>query len=353
MLRALWVLHACGVYGGDRYRSLLASSTEPEVRAWAIRLGLETSASAAFIDDLVKLSTRERDAQVRLALAAGLQRLPLEQRWLLAEAFLPHEADASDANIPHLLWYGTEPLAAADPARAAALAGKTRIPLVRRLLARRLTLLEAEGVGPLATLLKSASDAEVQRDVLSGMLEALQGRRDTPAPAGWAAIHRKLAASPSAEVREPLLALLVLFGDPQALAAIRSIAADTRAEAGTRARALQQLVDKRPADLFPLLRDLLADKAMRGAAPARACFLWGSADSGRCVETLCHLQRYGESGGHGSARQPSRLGLRAARRHGTRPDAASRPVFLHRSPDCQFPGQGAGRQTQPRLGHDP
>ena len=37
-----------------------------------------------------------------------------------------------------MLWYGIEPLAAADPTRAAALIGQCRIPLIREFLARRI-----------------------------------------------------------------------------------------------------------------------------------------------------------------------------------------------------------------------
>jgi hypothetical protein len=37
-----------------------------------------------------------------------------------------------------MIWFGVEPLAAAEPERAADLIAKTRIPLVRQNLARRL-----------------------------------------------------------------------------------------------------------------------------------------------------------------------------------------------------------------------
>ena len=49
--------------------------------------------------------------------------------------------DAQDANLPLMLWYGVEPLAAADPARAAQLLVKSRMPLVRRHIARRIAAL--------------------------------------------------------------------------------------------------------------------------------------------------------------------------------------------------------------------
>jgi putative heme-binding domain-containing protein len=58
----------------------------------------------------------------------------------------------------------------------------------------------------------------------------------------------------------------VLFGDPQALAALSKTAADPKVDASARRRALQTLVEKRPDDLRPLLRQLLTDRTMRGPA---------------------------------------------------------------------------------------
>jgi putative heme-binding domain-containing protein len=124
----------------------------------------------------------------------------------------------------------------------------------------------ARGLDALTRVLAESDDAAAQRDVLRGMHEALQGQRDVPAPAGWAAAYRKLAGCGDAEVREKALILAVLFSDPQALAALRRTAADPKADPAARRRALQTLVEKRPADLVPLLRDLLADRDVRGAA---------------------------------------------------------------------------------------
>jgi putative heme-binding domain-containing protein len=118
----------------------------------------------------------------------------------------------------------------------------------------------------LVGVLNSTSDASVHRDILRGMCDALQGRRNVKAPKGWAAVYKKLAASKDVDVREKALTLSVLFGNSQALLALRKAAADARADEAARRRALQTLVEKRPADLLPLLRDLLADKAMRGPA---------------------------------------------------------------------------------------
>src|SRR5687767_12083687 len=92
---------------------------------------------------------------------------------------------------------------------------------------------------PLAKALAESDDADLQRDVLRGMADALAGRRNVAAPPGWAAVYRKLSASEDAEVRERVLALSVLFGDAGALKALLRTAGDAKAEAGARARALE------------------------------------------------------------------------------------------------------------------
>jgi putative heme-binding domain-containing protein len=122
------------------------------------------------------------------------------------------------------------------------------------------------GLEPLVRVLAGSDDTGLQRDVLQGMCDALQGRRHVREPAGWPALYRKLAASADAEVRDRALVLAVLFGDPQALEMLRRQAADPKAPEADRRRALEILVEKRAPGLLPLLRELLADRPMRGPA---------------------------------------------------------------------------------------
>jgi len=124
----------------------------------------------------------------------------------------------------------------------------------------------SRGLEPLVRLLQTTDDADVQRDVLRGMLESLAGRRQLKAPAGWNEAAKKLLTSPNAEVRQRTLLLSVLFGDQGAVEALRRTVHDTKAEAEVRRNALQTLVDARAPDLLPLLRDLLGDRDLRRSA---------------------------------------------------------------------------------------
>ena len=73
-----------------------------------------------------------------LALASALQRFPAESRADLARLLLQHAADASDHNLPLLLWYGLIPLGDSAPGQLATLGGRAKIPLTARCIARRL-----------------------------------------------------------------------------------------------------------------------------------------------------------------------------------------------------------------------
>src|SRR5689334_8136144 len=59
----------------------------------------------------------------------------------------------------------------------------------------------SRGLDALVRVLASSDDAAVWRDVVRGMHEGLQGRRQVAAPAGWAAVYRKLRTCPDKEVR--------------------------------------------------------------------------------------------------------------------------------------------------------
>jgi putative membrane-bound dehydrogenase-like protein len=140
-LRALWALYVIGATNEKTLLPLLESEHET-VRSWAVRLTVDQKqASTDAVTRLTALAIKEKSPAVRLALASALQRLPLANRWALAEALLAHGEDAKDANLPLMLWYGIEPLPAADPGRAAQLLVKVKIPLVRRHIARRIASL--------------------------------------------------------------------------------------------------------------------------------------------------------------------------------------------------------------------
>jgi putative heme-binding domain-containing protein len=124
---------------------------------------------------------------------------------------------------------------------------------------------KSHSLAPLVKLLSDSEDVDLQRDVLRGMYEGVQGRR-LPAPEGWAAVQQKLSRSGDGEVRQKVLMLSVMFGDQEALASLRKTVTDAAETDAARRIALQTLVEVHAPQLDVLLRGLLTDKILRGPA---------------------------------------------------------------------------------------
>jgi putative membrane-bound dehydrogenase-like protein len=272
-LRALWSLHVMGELSDSSLLGLLDHS-EAYLRAWSIQLLLERrEASKEVRDKLAALAVKDRSPLVRLYLAAGLQRLPVEQRGPIAIGLLQHAGDAADANLPLMIWYGVEPLAVAGPERAAALLEGMRIPLVREYFSRRIASLPGKdkddpmpGLQPLIDLLGRVDDAALQSDVLAGILKALEGRREEPMAKNWPAAYAHLVMGASAEVRDRARFLGAVFDDEQALKELHQTVVDAKSPTLARQSALQTLVYKQKPELVRLLQSLVEDMALRGAA---------------------------------------------------------------------------------------
>jgi len=61
---------------------------------------------------------------------------------------------------------------------------------------------DASGVSVLVDLLAENDDPDLQRDLLTGMMDALKGQRSVAMPKSWPKAYARLSKSSSAEVRE-------------------------------------------------------------------------------------------------------------------------------------------------------
>jgi putative membrane-bound dehydrogenase-like protein len=268
-LRALLALHAVGDIDDAKLQELLKSRQE-DLRGWAIRLMAEShKPPAEVVSQFAQMAKDESSASVRLALATALQRLPAAQRRHIAINLAEHEASAADANLPYLIWYGLEPAAALPGQNWAGLVYATRMPLVRRSLARRLAGVE-KGHEALTHILRisvtSSRVREETRDILHGMHDALRGQSQAQAAWPWGDALSILALNKDKEIAELATLLCVLHGDVEAVASLRETVRDRKAEPAKRTAALQTLVEAHAPQASALLRDLLADHALRGAA---------------------------------------------------------------------------------------
>jgi putative membrane-bound dehydrogenase-like protein len=276
-LRALWALHVTGGLE-DKFAFDLLNSRQEWIRAWTIQLALEKSRPAgpgaadaavptkpSFLSDRwVSLAATDPSPLVRRYLASALQRLPLSRRLPIAAGLLAHAEDSRDANIPLMIWYGIEPLISTDDNASALLLAKTRIPLVRQFIAQRLALRSA--LDTVVGAVRESPDASFQRDVLHGMFEALNGRREIPMPKAWPDVYEKLGHHPDSSVKDEALFLSLVFGTADAAARLRERVANARVDPDGRRKALQALVQARVPGMAPLLQSLLGDPSLRGAA---------------------------------------------------------------------------------------
>jgi putative heme-binding domain-containing protein len=125
---------------------------------------------------------------------------------------------------------------------------------------------DPSGLAALVELLGQVDEPDFQLDLLKGMHEALEGRRQEKMPDGWGQTYPKLAKSPSAAVRDKAQRLALIFGDRQALMALQKSMLDTKAPPEARRRAITLLAENKAAGLAPTLHKLLADPATRAAA---------------------------------------------------------------------------------------
>jgi putative heme-binding domain-containing protein len=292
-LNVVWTLHTLshlpatrGALAPDQIERLLAADEE-HLRAWGWRLATdfwpldsvfsqpaatEAAIDPALADRLPAAARAEPSALVRLVLASLLQRLPPSRRADLAAALAEHEADAEDANLPKLLFYGLVPLVDRDPSSLAGLATTARWPLTRQWIARALAEQPVQHRAALEHLLQAARTAgpAAQEDILRGLAAGLAGRRKVDPPEGWSALAAR-AADASPQVQELVRSLNVVFGDGRALEEVRQIALDERAPLAQRRMALETLIEARPDDLAEICQRLLKVRflntvALRGLA---------------------------------------------------------------------------------------
>ncbi len=191
-LRALWALHATEGTNEALLADLLKSEHE-YVRGWAIQLLCEEGkVSDGVLSQFVTLAKNDPAASVRLYLAAAMQRLALDSRWEVLEALLGHEEDATDHNLPLVLWYATEPLVPANGPKALALAQKSRIPKLREYIIRR----SVAGVGAAAISgPKAAAAASVPDTDLVVRLKPSAATHEGGLVSAWGAALQSTAAA--------------------------------------------------------------------------------------------------------------------------------------------------------------
>lgn len=135
-LRALWSLHVTGGIADGQLATLLRHENE-HVRWWALK-AISDDKPQQLKTQIAQLAKSDASPLVRLGVASALQRLPHQDRFPVVQAMLQRAEDASDANIPLMIWYGLEPAIEMHPHEGTELLANCKIPMVRQFIARRL-----------------------------------------------------------------------------------------------------------------------------------------------------------------------------------------------------------------------
>jgi putative membrane-bound dehydrogenase-like protein len=318
-LRLLWALHVVsGLTEGD-VLTLLRHADE-HVRAWTIQLATEDGTIAPTIADaLVAAARNETSPVVRLYLTSAAERLAPSERWGLVEA-LHARVNPDDHNLPLMSWYALEPLAAADPARALALAMTSDASRTLEFTARRIASLgRGDAIDRLVAAVHEASDDGRRLAILTGLNAALAGQRRVQLPAGWTELEPSLEGSGDARIRAEAQAVALAFGSPRALASARQTLSDASLPAETRRRAMVALLNVQDEALPPLLLDALGDRRLRPTAIRGLASFADPATPGRLLDLYPSLTA--------SEKRDALLTL------------ASRPAFARALVDALAPGR--------------
>ena len=288
-LRALWTLHATGQLAAEPLQKLLTTDPSAWIRAWSIQLLLQSTPPADLPTQLAIVARTEPSPVVRLYLASALQRLPLGDRRALALALVARHEDQDDANLPLMIWYGIEPLIAADPVGSRELIQAIAIPLVRRHAARRFTeaslsagrqtqidtllrwLIDWSSPSPATESQQESKKLEAITPLLQGLRDGLRGSKKIATSDAWNTLYTKLAPLDNLPLHENLIALGLQFGDERVIADLRAQVADQRIAGERRRHGLSVLLERQLPGLAPLLVTQLNDPetrlvALRGLA---------------------------------------------------------------------------------------
>ncbi len=265
-LRALWAMYVCGGVNESFLHQVLQHASD-DLRSWAIPLLCDSShPTSETLRLFVELAKSDPSPLVRLSLASALQRIAPNDRWQLAFELAQHAEDSSDQNLPLMIWYGCEPLVDTDLVKFVNISLAAQIPRVRINMARRIAVHaeSSEGLNLLFQQMALATDA-IAFDILTGVLQGLEGKKNADMPAAWQPAFARVTNSSEARVRSLAIQLAAAFNDPTALSKLRELALDSSRSSADRSTAIDALVAKRLKDFDSDLIELLADETVRTA----------------------------------------------------------------------------------------
>jgi putative membrane-bound dehydrogenase-like protein len=290
-LRAFWALRIVAGLDESTAQALLHDGS-PCLRAWAVRLLCEGSEipKPAF-QSLVDLAKSESAPEVRSQLASSAQRLPGPDTIRLLHHLMGHDEDASDPNIPLLIWLAYERHVV--PQRDGVLgwlkhhaAGNALVcnEIVPRALRRLAATDRPTDLAACVAFLGEMGDTTSKRKAIEALVQALS-HRQVEAPKTWPKVYEVLRGDADAEIQSLALRLAVILGDADAARKAIALAMDPGAGTRQRIDAVRDLTIARPLGASAALIRL----AMQDANPQvrrEACRALSAFDESRVPREL-------------------------------------------------------------------
>lgn len=291
-LRAAWTLAAAGELTPALLEKWLLDSDE-DILSWAIRLASPSSVASIPLSSLAQPSARRPDAiaeglypkvarlkssdspKVRLALASVCQDIPPRQAMPILTSLLQHAEDASDHNLPLMLWWATSRCIELDPLSASVLLNASKLESVTRWVVRQWTEMAMESDASqtpvqLQALLQGVAETKSVSTValLDEVLKAMEKKRTIAAPSDWPIMRQKMLSSDDEAMRSRALLLAAKFDDRVAFEAIAKRVATRTAPFEVRVSALKVLRQVKAPQLPDLALELTSEPELRLAGIA-------------------------------------------------------------------------------------
>lgn len=263
-LKALWTLGSMGRLNQSALHKQLLHDRDNYVRAWSVHFWCETASNnpdTTSWQPLQTLATQEPSRIVRRFLASALQDMPPDARWPVLEALSRAPFDLLDRNLPLLVWYGLEPLAAQQPSRAFDLAAASHFPDLLKFTVRRTTATQA-GRSALVDRLLQPKHRGHRLLILEELNEAAIRRGGLTMPARWPLAYAELSKAPVPQVQNLSRSLAVRFGDASVLPFFRDLLTDPKKSVRDRRQALAVLRKAKDPKLPAAISDLLSQDSL-------------------------------------------------------------------------------------------
>ena len=258
-LESLWALNLLGELTDERAGRWL-HHFDPHIRRWIVRaLGDQHRPHPGFAE----LASRESDVQVRSQLASTAARIPAADGIPIVQALLGHDEDIADPHMPLMNWWAIESHADDWAAVRKMLAqpkfwqaAMTREHIVARLMQRYAASGSPTDLDHCAELLKLAPDDVTRSNLLTGLMQAFQGRSIPPLPGELAGAIK----SHQARLGTSGLVLGLRQGDPSSLKPALAKLADAKTDLSLRIELARVLGEVKHPKSVPTLLKLATGK---------------------------------------------------------------------------------------------